>query len=202
MDRIPNTRPSLLVRLRAPDDEQAWAEFLEVYEPLVYRFARRKGLQDADAREVSQEVFLAVASAIDRWNPDSPRGKFRSWLFRIARNLTINFLAKHRRHSLATGGSDAKQLLEQVPDPMSEDTAVFDREYERETFAWAVRQIHGDFHDTTWNAFWLTSVEGREPREVAALLGVKVGSVYMSRSRVMARLRGTIERLEGRWPTV
>ena len=67
MDEIPNTRPSLLVRLRKPHDERAWAEFVEIYEPLVYQLARQRGLQDADARELAQEVFVAVTSAIERW---------------------------------------------------------------------------------------------------------------------------------------
>ncbi len=53
MDETPKTRPSLLVRIRDPQDERAWREFLDIYEPLIYRLARRKGFQDADARELS-----------------------------------------------------------------------------------------------------------------------------------------------------
>jgi RNA polymerase sigma factor (sigma-70 family) len=197
MDDTPNTRPSLLVRIRDPQDEQAWREFLDIYEPLVYRLARRKGFQDADARELSQEVFLAVASAIDRWDPDPSRGSFRGWLFRIARNLMINLLAKQQRHPQGTGSSDVKHLLEGQPAPVGEDSALFDREYRREAFRWAAEQIRGEFRETTWKAFWLTSVEGEEIKEVAQMLGITVGAVYIARSRVMARLRQTIERLEG-----
>ncbi len=76
MNEMPNTRPSLLARIRDPQDEQAWAEFVEIYEPLVYRLARRKGFQDADAVELTQDVFVAVAAAIGRWDADPARGCF------------------------------------------------------------------------------------------------------------------------------
>jgi RNA polymerase sigma factor (sigma-70 family) len=113
MDATPGTRLSLLVRLRNAQDEQAWAEFSVIYSPLIYRLARRKGLQDADAADLVQEVMRAVASAIDRWDPDPARGPFRNWLFRIARNMMINFLASQRRHPQGVGGTVFSCMIEE-----------------------------------------------------------------------------------------
>jgi RNA polymerase sigma-70 factor (ECF subfamily) len=104
----PTTRHSLVLRLRDRDDEAAWTEFVAIYEPLVYGLTRRKGLQDADARDLCQEVFRAVAGAIERWDPDPAKGKFRAWLFRIARNLLVNFFADQRRHPRGTGSTSVQ----------------------------------------------------------------------------------------------
>ena len=116
MDDTPATRPSLLVRLRNLQDQQSWEEFYTIYQPLVFRMARNQGFQDADATELTQEVFVAVASAIERWDPDPERGSFRGWLFRITRNLMINWLAYRRRHPTGTGNSDIRELLAEQPD--------------------------------------------------------------------------------------
>jgi DNA-directed RNA polymerase specialized sigma24 family protein len=62
MDAEPSTRPSLLVRLCDLSDERAWSEFTEIYGPLVHRCGRRRGLQEADAQDLVQEVFRAVVS--------------------------------------------------------------------------------------------------------------------------------------------
>src|SRR4051812_14606654 len=124
MVESPSTRPSLLVRLRDPRDERAWKEFLEIYTPLLHQLARRKGLQDADAADLAQDVFRAVAKAIDRYDPDPARGSFRAWLFRIARNLIVNQMVAQRRHPAGAGGEEVGRLLEGHPAPSVEDTAV------------------------------------------------------------------------------
>ncbi|MGA2059850.1 MAG: sigma-70 family RNA polymerase sigma factor [Thermoguttaceae bacterium] len=199
MDDTPMTRPSLLVRLRNLQDQQSWEEFYTIYQPLVFRMARSQGFQDAVASELTQEVFLAVASAIERWDPDPQRGSFRGWLFRIARNMMINWLAYRRRHPTGAGNSDIRKLLAEQPDPREldvEDSAVFDREYKRQAFAWAAEQIRHEFRETTWQAFWLTSVENQPVPEAAETLKISVGAVYIARSRIMARLRQKIETLE------
>src|SRR5262249_47049764 len=138
----------------------------------------------------------AVAGAIDRWDPDPARGSFRAWLFRIARNLMINFVTHQRTRERGSGDSDVKRLLEEQPAPTA-DSTLFDEEYKRRLFAWATDQIRGEFREATWLAFWKTSVDGQEPRSVARNMGITVGSIYIARCRVMARLRQKIAQVEG-----
>jgi RNA polymerase sigma-70 factor (ECF subfamily) len=198
MDNSPSTRQSLLVRIRNGHDERAWTEFMEIYEPLVYRLARRRGFQDADAADISQEVFRSAAAAIDRWYDNPQRGSFRAWLFLIARNLMINAFRARRRRPQATGSSDVWRLLNAKPASDDEDSKLVDEQYERRLFHWAADQVRPEFRDSTWQAFWRTSVDGKPARRVAEELKLSVGAVYIARSRVMARLKSKIEEVEGR----
>jgi RNA polymerase sigma factor (sigma-70 family) len=196
MDEAPSTRPSLLIRLRDPGDELAWTEFTEIYGPLVHRLARRRGLQDADAQDLVQDVFRAVARAIERYDPDPDRGSFRGWLSRIARNLIINLLAAQRRHPRGTGDTDMQRLLEERPDLTGEDSALFEAEYRRRLIAWATDRIRGEFSEPAWQAFWQAGVEGRPPKEVAEALGMSLGTVYQYKSRAVVRIRREVEKFE------
>ena len=193
MNEPPTTRRSLIVKLRDPADTIAWGEFVAIYEPLVYGLARRKGLQDADARDLCQDIFRAVAGAVERWDP--ARGSFRAWLSRIARNLLINFVTRRQFQPRGSGATSVQEILEAQPAVDASATALFEAEYQMQLFRWAADEVRGQFAPTTWQAFWQTAVEDRPPAEVAAELRLSVGAVYVARSRVLARLRRRIEQL-------
>jgi RNA polymerase sigma factor (sigma-70 family) len=196
MDESTSTRPSLLIRLRDSGDERAWSEFMEIYGPLVYRLAKRRGLQEADAQDLAQDVFRAVARAIERYDPDPARGSFRGWLSRIANNLIINCLSAQRRHPRGTGDTGMQRMMEDRPDTSREESALFEVEYRRRLLTWAAARVRGAFSQATWEAFWQTAVEGRPPREVAEALGVSIGTVYQYKSRVVIRIRREIEQFD------
>jgi RNA polymerase sigma factor (sigma-70 family) len=202
MNEAPTTKPSLLIRLRDQGDERAWAEFTEIYAPLVQQLARRRGLQDADAQDLIQEVFRAVARAIERYDPDRARGSFRGWLSRIAGNLIINHLVAQRRHPRGTGDTDIQRLLEQQPDLLAEESALFESEYRKRLLSWAAERVRGSFSEPMWQAFWRTSVEGQPVKEVAEALRMSIGTVYQYKSRVVARIRREIERFDGESKTI
>lgn len=193
MTDSPETRHSLLARLYGDRDEEAWREFLAIYQPLIYRLIRSRGLQDADAQELTQDALVAVAGAIERGTPDFHGGSFRAWLSRIARNMMINYLTRRRPGQQAAGGSDFQRLLSEQPAANDEHATVFDLEQKRELFRWAADRIRDSFHPTTWQAFWRTTVDGEPIGKAANSLGLSIGSAYAARSRVMARLKQTID---------
>jgi RNA polymerase sigma-70 factor (ECF subfamily) len=196
MAEPPATRASLLARIRDSHDQDAWRQFVQVYAPVVYGYGRERGLQDADAADLAQEVLRAAADAAGRFEYDPRRGSFRGWLFTVAHHKLHDLLARQRRPGRGSGDSGVQDLLEQQP-AREEDRSRWDQEYEGRLFHWAAEQVRGRFRDTTWQAFWQTAVEGRSPREVAGRLGMTLAAVYLARNRVMARLKEQVRQLEG-----
>ena len=195
MPRVPETRASLILRLHSAADVDAWREFVSIYEPFVYRFARRGGLQDADARELVQNVMLSVARAVGRWQPNHARGRFRTWLFRIARNQLLDVIGIQQRAAASRGGSVFHEF-----DQLSETSGSLEQltrlEHRRELFRWAADRVKQTVKEATWNAFWMTAVEERDVEDVASQLGVTSGAVYIARSRVLAKLRDEVKKWE------
>lgn len=192
----PSTRASLLFRLRDSQDHAAWVEFVSLYEPVAYRLLRRHGLQDADAREVLQELFLAVSRNIDRWDPSMERGSFRGWLRRVTRNLVINWLKSRERRAQAIGGTDLQAMLEQLPADSGAETIEFDQELRRSLFQRAAERVEREVQAATWQAFWKTSVEGTSIQDAANNLKMSVGAVRVAKCRVLAKLQIAVKELE------
>lgn len=197
MPELPPTHPSLLVRIRDAGDAQAWAQFVDVYAPLVYGFLRKQGLQDADAADLTQDVLRAVAGAAARLDYDPARGSFRAWLFTVVRNRLRDFLDSRKRHCRGTGDSDAQERLEQHPDPEADLSARWEQDYEWQLLMWAAEQVRPTVQPSTWQAFWQTTVECKSGQEAAEALGMSVAAVYLARGRVMARLKELVRQVQG-----
>jgi RNA polymerase sigma-70 factor (ECF subfamily) len=129
----PETRDSLLQRLPNAEDTEAWEQFVALYGNVLYRVARRQGLQLADADNLVQEVMLAVSQSISQWLGREDRGRFRAWLKRIARNEAVDLLTRRTKRSLS-GEEMADELLSKLP---ARDVlcSQLDLEYERAAFS-------------------------------------------------------------------
>jgi RNA polymerase sigma-70 factor (ECF subfamily) len=197
VDDSPLTRASLLLQLRDGTNRDAWLEFTRLYGPVVYGFARKRGLQDADAADMMQDVMRSVSSSIGRLDYDRNQGTFRGWLFTITRNKVFNFLSARRVRPRGSGDSSTNRLLESHPDP-NEGSDDWEMEYQRRLAALAMERVKNEFQDTTWRAFWLTAVEGVTAGDVARQVGMSPGAIYVAKSRVLARLKEEVETLRRR----
>jgi RNA polymerase sigma-70 factor (ECF subfamily) len=189
------TRASLLARLGNPQDRAAWRQFVELYGSLVYGFARKHGLQDADAADLTQEVLLAVAQTAGRWHYDPQQGTFRGWLYGITRNKLARLLQQRFAQPVISGGTDGQRMLNEQPNPGPDPDTAWEQEFQQHLFRLAADQVRDRFAPTTWQAFWRTAVEGKSAAAVAAELGLSVGAVYVARSRVLARLVEHIQQM-------
>ncbi|MCE9566434.1 MAG: sigma-70 family RNA polymerase sigma factor [Planctomycetes bacterium] len=196
MAEAPLTRVTLLTRIRDGHDTVAWREFVQLYGPVVYRFARNRGLQDADAADLMQDVLRSVARNAHKMEYDPKRGTFRGWLYTVTRNKIYNFLSSQRNRPRGTGDTDAQERLESTP-AREEDgpDAEWEKEYQRRLTAQAMERVKDEFQPATWKAFWETAVEGNSAADVGAGLKMTAGAVYVAKSRVLARLRDEVKKL-------
>lgn len=192
---IPETRDSLLLRVKDPRDREAWEEFSRIYRPVAYRLARARGMQDADAEELAQQVLVAVSKAIASWERESPDVRFRHWLLRVAKNAVVNALTR-RPKDRAQGGNLAIELHDLEAVGAVEPSDEIDLEYRRQLFRRAAEIVRSRADEITWQAFWLTAVEGLPVAGVALQLERSEGMVYAARSRIIRRLRNAIQALE------
>jgi RNA polymerase sigma-70 factor (ECF subfamily) len=187
--RQPETRPSLIVRIQGQRNEQAWTEFVSAYEPFLRTLITRQGVPERHVPDVAQQVLAAIARSVENWRDDGNPASFRRWVSRVARNVVIKFMTRERRQIGGQGGTELLKLLDNVPEPQDQDAA---QAYEYELILWTAEKVRGEFRETSWKAFWATLIEGRPVADVAAELGVSPGSIYMSRSRIMARIQANV----------
>ncbi|MEM8735163.1 MAG: sigma-70 family RNA polymerase sigma factor [Planctomycetota bacterium] len=198
MADLPETRQSLLIELGRRNDA-AWEQFLAVYERAILRYCTALGLQETEAQDAAQAVYSVLHRKMSSWDHDPGKGSFRAWLFRVARNVTLDQLAAKAKAAMGTGETRMIQLMSQLKDhrsatPISgiageEPNSEFDREMQRALFEWACSQVQTEVRPVTWQAFFLTAVGGKKADEAAEELGIPIGSVYTAKCRVMARIR-------------
>jgi RNA polymerase sigma factor (sigma-70 family) len=159
------------LRIRDAQDNQAWSEFVDIYAPLIHGFARKHGLQDADAANLTQEVLLIVARKAKSYEYDAEGGSFRGWLFTVVHNKMLNLIASQNQQPQGTGDTAVQGLLDRKLAPVENPIALWEQDHKRQLFIFAGKKVRKKVKDTTWQAFQLTAVDGKKPEEVAGMLG-------------------------------
>ena len=178
------TPASLLERLREPFEPEAWERFVSLYTPLIYAWGRRVGLQEQDASDLVQEVFVKLVQVLLTFTYDAHKGGFRRWL----RTVTLNTWRDHRKRRSDRPLPGNEAALAEVAAPNGPE-AFWEAEYRLHLVNRAMALMQADFQPATWQAFWEQVVVGRPAKEVAAELGVSPGAAYAAKFRVLDRLR-------------
>jgi RNA polymerase sigma-70 factor (ECF subfamily) len=194
MTEFPDTQSLLLANIQSFENREAWEEFVQVYRPVIYRMARRRGMQDADAQDLAQDVLIRISKSIEGW--ERQHGiRFRHWLRKVASNAIVTAVTRSKPRDIVQG-SAAEPFL----DSALEESAATDElhaECLRERYLRAANMVKLDVSPDTWSAFERTVIQGESCEVAAEFLGKSIGTIYAARSRILKRLQAEVRRLEG-----
>ena len=171
----------------------SWSRLVTTFGPIVYRWCRAAGIPESDAPDIVQNVFAAVATGIGSFQRQKGQGSFRSWLATITRNKVRDHFRKQTGREAAAGGTEAWQQLQAQPDPL--DSTICPESVHSAINQLVLESVRNEFEQTTWTAFWLTTVDGKTAAEASTEVGISVASVYQAKSRVLRRLRQKLAEL-------
>jgi RNA polymerase sigma-70 factor (ECF subfamily) len=178
-----------------PSDQAAWEVFFASYGPRIRGWCRQRGLQPADAEDVTQVVLLRLSRALKRFTYD-PSRSFPGWLRMVTQNALADFFAERkRRPGAGSGGDDGSTVLETVQ-ARDDLLAHLEHQFAHELVAQACKLVRARVEPQTWEAFLLVAYEGRPGEEVAARLGMNVTAVFKAKSRILGFIRQEVARLE------
>lgn len=196
------------MRLRNHSDQDAWRHFESVYLGVVTRVAIRYGMQPADAADLGQDVMMRVSQNIHRFDPGKNQARFRTWLGTLIRSVVVDRY-RSKPKDVASGLTEVQDLLSALPAEHSGErpessssslnpqwNSTLGAEEQIEIFRWAANRIRNEYTESSWLAFWRTTVENHGVKQVAEELGRSVGAIYTSRSRIMRRLREEVKRFD------
>jgi RNA polymerase sigma-70 factor (ECF subfamily) len=181
--------------LRDRTDDAAWQQFLDLYGQTIFQFVRSRGLQDADAADLVQEVFRRVGNAIGRLEYAKQKGGFRAWLFTITRNCLNTYFRKKQRTVQGINDSNPGSTLGQLANASDELDERWELEFQRQLMAKAVETIRAKTEPRTWAAFEMVAIQNQSVDEAVSALNMSRGAIYVARSRVTNKLRQEVKRL-------
>lgn len=174
---------------------------MRLYGPLIYGFGLRRGVPLDEADDFAQDVLSQVSRSLERFEYDPEVGKFRSWLFRIARCVWMNRGRALSRRPGLVGGSTIMRVAESdhSVDGAAEMEKQWEAEYRRQLVARACERVSESADEESWDTFWRTAVLGESCDEVAEELGIPIGTLYVRRSRMLSRVKAAVQEVEREW---
>ena len=190
------TRESLLSRLKNQNDDESWQDFFDTYWRLIYNAALRMGLNDAEAQDVVQETVMSVLKSINGFRYDPAKGTFKGWLLHLTHWRIIDQRRKEQRESGNLGeretngqANDETDILERIPNPTGELEAIWDEEWERNLWAAALDRVKKKVDLKQYQIFDLYVLKEWKVSEVARVMGVNAGQVYLIKHRIQNILK-------------
>jgi RNA polymerase sigma-70 factor (ECF subfamily) len=190
---VDETSITLLDNLRSRPSPAAWDRLISIYTPLIHDWLRRHGITGADADDLGQEVLAVVVRELPQFRHDGRTGAFRRWLRLITVHRLRDFCRARHARPRAVGGSEFDAMLDQLEDPNSDLSRLWDREHDQHVARGLLAYLEPLFEPSTWAAFRRVVLDGVKASQAAAELGLSVNAVLIAKSRILRRLREEIQ---------
>jgi RNA polymerase sigma factor (sigma-70 family) len=198
-DPIP-TRYSLLSRLQSWDDQESWKEFFDTYWRLIYSVALKSGLNEAEAQDVVQETIISVAKDLEKFKRDPKLGSFKGWLRNLTRWRIADQFRKRGRHGQTLSHDDSPMDITEIADPAGQPLeSKWEEEWQSNLLKAAIERAKHKVKEEHFQIFDLYVIKQWPVTQVARLLGINVGRVYLAKFRVSAAIKNEVRLLEKKW---
>ncbi|PYI88585.1 MAG: RNA polymerase subunit sigma [Verrucomicrobia bacterium] len=199
------TRRSLLSRLKNADDQQGWQEFFDTYWRPIYGVARKAGLTEAEAEDAVQDVSKHVAD----FQYDPAKCSFKTWLLLLTRQRIARQFAKRGKVGVQAAARDTLKrglqpddtartaTIDRIPNPAGGDLeALWNDEWEKNVLEVAAERVKRQVKAEQYQMFDLYVLQDWPAREVARMLRVRIGQVYLAKYRVGTLVKKELKKLE------
>ncbi len=186
---VDTTRASLLLRIRDRGDSAAWRTFDEIYRPMLRRFALARGLDHADAEDITQHCMAAIHEHIGTFDYDPEKGRFKAWLRTMVNNRVRNLLRDRRDRQADSGDIRDLPSAEESPDE------VFERLWMQEHLWHCLRDIQCETEEATYKAFQYYVIEQWPIERVCRELNMKPNNVYTIKWRLTEKVSAKMKAL-------
>lgn len=177
------TRASLLIRIKDPNADEAWSEFHDLYAPLIYRYARRRGLNRDDADDIRSECYKAIVQQIGTFDYDKAKGGFKAWLRTMVDRRVVDLFRKRREQQANSADLRNTPAEQQSPDE------VWEAEWKNQHLKHCVEQLRREVSRRTFEVFSIVVLQGRPTAEACDELGMNPNQVYKAKARMLRRVR-------------
>lgn len=177
---MPQTRPSLLIRLRTQQNSDSWKEFTATYTQVLNHYARSYGRCEDDQRDIVQNVWVILCRIMPKFHYQPGRGGFRSLLRKIVKTSAIDWIRRRGPVRLCNDSVSQATSRREIDIGLDEQKDVLLR---------ALEMVRGKTSPLAWNCFERHVLERQSARDVGQRLGLSDNAVYVNASRVLDRVR-------------
>ncbi len=183
---LPQTRPSLLLRLRSQRDSSSWREFTATYTQVINHYARPYGRCEDDQLDIAQNVWVILCRIMPNFHYQPGRGGFRSLLRRIVKTSAIDWIRRRGPIQLCN------DTVAQAASRNDQDIGLDEQKF---VLLRSLEMVRGKCSPVAWNCFERHVLERQSARDVAIQLGLSDNAVYVNSSRVLDRVRSCCNQL-------